>query len=147
MPLLEVGQIAHAEVLGVGAVTGRVRLVSPEIDRTTHLGHVRIALPTGKELLVGGFARATIDAGQSCGISVPTSAVLLRPAGPVVQVVQNGHISTRPVELGLASNGRWEIRKGLTKGETIVAQAGAFLHNGDAVRPVATEQGGTTGGT
>ena len=45
-----------------GDIAGRLRLVSPEIDRTTQLGHVRIALGANAPLKVGMFARATIDA-------------------------------------------------------------------------------------
>src|SRR3981081_3327581 len=43
-------------------VVGRVRLVSPQIDRTTQLGHVRISLANNPSLRVGMFARANIDA-------------------------------------------------------------------------------------
>jgi multidrug efflux pump subunit AcrA (membrane-fusion protein) len=44
---------------------GRVRLVSPQIDRTTQLGHIRISLTNNPSLKVGMFARANIDAKRS----------------------------------------------------------------------------------
>src|ERR1700726_3059303 len=43
-------------------LVGRVRLVSPQIDRATQLGHVRITLASNPQLKVGMFARAHIDA-------------------------------------------------------------------------------------
>src|ERR1700709_2443584 len=42
-------------------VGGRGRLVSPQIDRTTQLGHVRISLTNNPSLKVGMFAGANID--------------------------------------------------------------------------------------
>src|SRR5258708_34989218 len=49
----------------------RVRLVSPQIDRTTQLGRVRITLSNNPSLKVGMFARASIDAKRSCGVAGP----------------------------------------------------------------------------
>src|SRR5258708_36199327 len=54
---------------------GRVRLVSPQIDRTTQLGRVRITLSNNPSLKVGMFARASIDAKRSCGVAVPRTAL------------------------------------------------------------------------
>src|SRR2546429_2718089 len=50
-------------------MVGRVRLVSPQIDRTTQLGHIRISLTNNPSLKVGMFARANIDAKRSCGVA------------------------------------------------------------------------------
>ena len=38
---------------------GRVRQVSPTVDRSTQIGHVRIALTSNPSLKVGAFARAS----------------------------------------------------------------------------------------
>src|SRR3954454_18991775 len=56
-------------------LVGRVRLVSPQIDRSSQLGHVRIALTNNPSLRVGMFARANIDAKRSCGVAVPRTAI------------------------------------------------------------------------
>jgi multidrug efflux pump subunit AcrA (membrane-fusion protein) len=44
MAAVKVGQPARVEVAGVGEVAGTVRLVSPEVDKATRLGRVRIYL-------------------------------------------------------------------------------------------------------
>src|SRR6202035_3799124 len=49
-------------------ILGRVRLVSPQIDRATQLGHVRITLTGTAQLKPGMFARVHIDAKRSCGV-------------------------------------------------------------------------------
>ena len=45
-------------------IVGRVRLVSPQIDRNTQLGHVRIALNNSSDIKIGMFAQASIDANK-----------------------------------------------------------------------------------
>src|SRR6202041_2819106 len=54
---------------------GRVRLISPQIDRTSQLGHVRLSLAKNPSLKVGMFARANIDAKRSCGVAIPRTAI------------------------------------------------------------------------
>ena len=56
-------------------LVGRVRLVSPEIDRKTQMGHVRLSLTSDPTLRIGMFVRANIDARRSCGVAVPRSAI------------------------------------------------------------------------
>src|SRR5260370_34681855 len=65
-------------------LVGRVRLVSPQIDRTTQLGHIRISLTNNPSLKVGMFARANIDAKRSCGVAVSATAHE-QLTGPVVK--------------------------------------------------------------
>jgi len=109
---------------------GRVRLVSPQIDRTTQLGHVRIALTNNPSLKVGMFARASIDAKRSCGVAVPRTAI----DHLTVQVIKGNTVETRKVRVGLVSDTSTEILEGLDVGETVVADAGSSLHDGDKIK-------------
>jgi hypothetical protein len=56
--------------------------------------------------------------------------------GPVVQVIRDNRIETRRVAVGLFAQSDVEIRQGLAEGDMIVVRAGAFLRDGDRVRPV-----------
>jgi HlyD family secretion protein len=103
---------------------------------------VRIFLGADRALHIGGFARAVIETSTAKGLAVPAGAVLYGPDGPAVQVVKTDHVETRLVRTGLAAADAVEIRSGLSEGEMVVARAGAFLRNGDPVRPVL--QGQTT---
>jgi multidrug efflux pump subunit AcrA (membrane-fusion protein) len=116
-------------------VTGRVRLVSPQIDRATQLGHVRIALAGNPSLKIGTFARASIDAKRSCGVSVPRTAI----DHLTVQVVKGNIVETRRVRTGLVSDTATEILEGLAAGEIVVADAGTSLHDGDRIKTVFAE--------
>jgi hypothetical protein len=77
-----------------------------------------------------------IKTGQSCGVSVPLTAILYGSAGTVVQVIRRDRVETRHVEVGLMSAGQVEIRDGLVEGDIVVARAGALLREGDPVRPI-----------
>jgi multidrug efflux pump subunit AcrA (membrane-fusion protein) len=121
---------------GVPDLVGRVRLVSPQIDRTTQLGHVRISMTNNPSLKVGMFARANIDAKRSCGVAVPRTAI----DHLTVQVVKGNTIETRKVKVGLVSDTSTEVLEGLDVGETVVADAGTSLHDGDQIKTMFAEE-------
>ena len=121
---------------GVPDLVGRVRLVSPQIDRTTQLGHVRISMTNNPSLKVGMFARANIDAKRSCGVAVPRTAI----DHLTVQVVKGNTIETRRVRVGLVSDTSTEILEGLDVGEIVVADAGTSLHDGDQIKTMFAEE-------
>ncbi|MCK5551059.1 MAG: efflux RND transporter periplasmic adaptor subunit [Hyphomicrobiaceae bacterium] len=133
---IHVGQKARIDVAGVGEVTGTVRLVSPEVNKDTRLGRVRIFLGDDPKLRIGGFARGVIDTAEARGLSVPTAAVVFDSSGAFVQVVRDGRVERRVIETGLVAAGLVEVREGLALGDVVVAKAGTFLRDGDAVRPV-----------
>ena len=115
---------------------GRVRLVAPEIDRTTQLGRVRISVTNNPSLKVGVFARASIDAKRSCGVSIPKTAI----DHLTVQVVKGNVVETRKVRVGLSSDTATEILEGLEVGEIVVADAGSSLHDGDHIKTMFADE-------
>ena len=115
---------------------GEIRLVSPKVDETTRLGDVRVALPKSDALHVGSFARGAVQVARTRGVVVPRSAVVFDGDTASVQVVQDGTIDTRKVELGVSDGTSVEIRDGVTAGEQVVATAGTFVRDGDRVTPV-----------
>jgi multidrug efflux pump subunit AcrA (membrane-fusion protein) len=122
---------------GAPDLIGRVRLVSPEIDRKTQLGRVRIALTNNPSLKVGMFARVSIDAKRSCdGVAVPRSAI----DHLTVQVVKGNTVETRRVRVGLVSDTSTEILEGVTEGEIVVADAGTSLHDGDKIKTMFADE-------
>ncbi|CAN7741987.1 HlyD family efflux transporter periplasmic adaptor subunit [Bradyrhizobium sp. LjRoot220] len=133
---LQINQSARIKVIGAGEVDGRVRRLSTTVEPNSQLAQVFIAITTNRRLLVNSAGRAQIKTGQSCGISVPLTAILYGNAGTVVQVVKRQRVETRRVETGLMSQGQVEIREGIVEGDIVVARAGALLREGDPVRPV-----------
>ena len=141
---LKVGQTARIEIAGLGDTVGRVRVVSPEVDAATQLGKARITVGNDDKYKVGAYARAIVEVGQSCGPTVPLSAVLYGPEGAVVQVVRDNRVETRRVRVGLLSGGDAEIREGLNEGDLVVSRAGAFLREGDRVKGVLAGTAGSS---
>ncbi len=132
---LRAGQPARVEIAG-GERRGTVRLVSPEVSRATRLGRVRVAVEGNEGLVIGSFARAAVETARRDGVLAPLSAVLFQPGGAVIQVVRDGVVETRPVQVGLRDGLRAEIRQGLAAGEGVVAVSGTFVRGGDRVTPV-----------
>jgi multidrug efflux pump subunit AcrA (membrane-fusion protein) len=116
-------------------IVGRVRLVLPQIDRNTQLGHVRITLPGNPAIKIGMFAQASIDAKRSCGVAIPRTAI----DHLTVQVVKGNVVETRKVKVGLVSDTSTEILEGLEVGEIVVADAGSSLHDGDQIKTMFAE--------
>jgi multidrug efflux pump subunit AcrA (membrane-fusion protein) len=133
---LNPGAVVHISRDNAPDVMGHVRLVSPQIDRATQLGHIRIALTDNPSLKIGTFARASIDAKRSCGVSVPRTAI----DRLTVQVVKDNIVETRRVRTGLASDTATEILEGLAVGEIVVADAGTSLHDGDRIKAVFAQE-------
>lgn len=117
-------------------VVGKVRSISPQIDRATQLGKIRISLNNNPSLKVGMFARANIDAKRSCGVAVPRTAI----DRLTLQVVKGNTIETRKVRVGLTSETSTEILEGLDVGETVVADAGTSLHDGDQIKTMFADE-------
>lgn len=140
VPELRIGKVqaGQAAVVTSGAtsVPGTVRLVSPEVDRVTRQGKVRIAIPDPAGQRIGSFARGLVETRRVHAVSVPQSAVLYGDQGPFVQVVEKDRIVSTPVKLGIASEQRVEVLSGLKEDAVYVIKAGAFLRDGDAVSPV-----------
>ena len=126
------GVTARVTIDGGPEVSGRVRIIAPEIDRRTQLGKARLSVPRHPAIKVGMFARATIDANRSCGVSIPKSAL----DHSTVQVVKDNIVETRKVQVGLFSDTDIEIREGIKEGEIVVANAGTSLHDGDKVKVI-----------
>jgi HlyD family secretion protein len=133
---LSVNQAARVKIIGAGEIDGKVRRLAPTVEPNSQLGQVFVGVSSNRKLLVNSSGRATIKTGQSCGVSVPLTAILYSTAGTVVQVVRRDRVETRRVETGLMSAGQVEIREGIQEGDIVVARAGALLREGDPVRPV-----------
>jgi len=136
LPKLNPGAPARVSRDDAPDMVGRVRVISPSIDRATQLGHVRISLTNNPTLKIGMFSRASIDAKRSCGVSIPNSAI----DHLTVQVVKANTIETRKVHIGLVTDTDTEITDGLDVGEIVVADAGSSLHDGDQVKTMFADE-------
>ncbi len=128
LPVVRIGQTVSAEftAMGGGLRTGRVVFISPSVSSETRTTKIRIALSNHDGALKPGMF-ATIhlrgDAGAST-LSVPRAAVLVTGARTLVFVKgADGMLTPRDVILGMHTDDRIEIVRGVREGETVVASA------------------------
>lgn len=137
LPGLSVG--ARAKVTPVGnanALDGQVWQISPVVDPVTRQGLVRIALSYARDVRPGGFASASLIAGEAERPLVPESALQSDDKGSYVLIVNAADtVERRDVKVGQVSDKGVTILSGLTGSERIVALAGGFLAVGQKVRP------------
>lgn len=142
MPHLKAGQKAAVRIVGVDReFEGQVWLLGPTIDPKTRLGMVRVALSPDPLLRPGAFAHGFVMAGEAEKPILPHSALQADATGAFVYVVgEENKVLRRPVRVGKAVEQGIIIEDGLTGEEQVVASAGAFLREGEAIAPVVRPQ-------
>ncbi|WP_428150702.1 efflux RND transporter periplasmic adaptor subunit [Brevundimonas sp.] len=137
LALVRAGQSATISSDQVGQTTGRVRIVTPEVDAENRLGTARIALSGSGGFRPGMFAKAEIDVGAQPTITVPTAAVLYRENRSGVYVLMtNNHVRFQQVTVLSRSAERTSVT-GLNAGAQVVVDGAGFLGDGDRVNVVA----------
>lgn len=136
------GMRAQLTLPGGESLQGTVRKLAPTVDPQTRNGLVYVDLPRSSAALAGMFARGEFLVGESRGLTLPQSAVLLRDGFSYVLRVTPGQDGLGRVALTKVQTGRragdWvEITGGLDANAQVVAKGGAFLGDGDVVRVVA----------
>lgn len=115
---------------------GRVWQRSPIIDPVSRQGVARILIPYDRDLRPGGFASADIRAGAANVPLLPESAVQTDARGSFVYVIgRDDKIVRRGVTIGEVTDQGMAITSGLNGDERVVQVAGAFLSEGQKVRP------------
>jgi HlyD family secretion protein len=145
LPSLRVGQTVSVLLTGsTQSYPGRVRLLGAVIDPTTRLGMARVALQPDQNLRPGAFARAEVTVSNAERAVLPQTAVLTDDRGSYVLIVDaQNKVARRAVRVsGVVQNGV-TIAGGLNSEERVIATAGAFLQEGELVRPVSKDSSGS----
>lgn len=131
------GQKAYLTVAG-GArkIEGTVRLVSPTVDPSTRLGSVHVILPGDGPARSGMYASAEIIVEDTNALALPLSAVTAGREGSTTRRVEGDIVKQVKIETGIEDSGFIEIVSGLAAGDKVVEKAGAFVRDGDRIRPV-----------
>ncbi len=134
---IRVGQRADVALPSGAVVSGVVRVVSPEVDQNTKLGHVRITLPVRPDLRPGGYGRADFVESTRAAAVVPESALRFDADGASVMVVQpDDRVRRVAVKTGARAQGMVELTEGPPAGARVLLGGGAFVLDGDKVRLV-----------
>ena len=134
--------VAELQALPGEEFLGRVSYIYPTIDPATRTARVRVELPNAAFALKPG-AYATLrltGTGRLNTLSVPRTAVLSTGERHLVFVrLPDGMLEPRSVDIGMATDDRIEVLRGLAIGDTVVASATFLL---DAESNLGTLLGG-----
>ena len=138
LPLLKVGQMVDVKLTGTTKVyQGRIRLLGAVIDPATRLGTAKISLTPDPNLRPGAFARAEVTVSNAERAVLPQTAVLNDDKGSYVLVVNaQGKIERKTIRVTGMVPGGVTIAEGIDPKDQIVTTAGAFLQEGETVKPV-----------
>lgn len=115
--------------------TATIREIRPALDSSTQTLEVIAELPGGREWYSLGSVRGEVTVGVHRGaLVVPEQAVVLRPAGAVVYVLDGETVKERPVTIGLSRDGVIEISAGVQAGETVAVDGASLLSDGARIR-------------
>jgi RND family efflux transporter MFP subunit len=133
LALVRAGQSATISSEQVGQTSGRVRIVTPEVNAQSRLGVARVALAAASGFRPGMFARTEIDVGAQPTITVPTASVLYREnkAG-VFMLGTNNQVRFQPVTVLSRTTTRTSVN-GVVAGTRVVVDGAGFLGDGDRV--------------
>ena len=138
LPLLKVGQLVDVKLTGMSKVyQGRIRLLGAIIDPATRLGTAKVSLTPDPNLRPGAFARAEVTVSNAERAVLPQTAVLTDDKGSYVLIVNaQGKIERRTIRVTGMVPGGVTIADGIDPKDQIVTTAGAFLQEGETVKPV-----------
>ena len=111
--------------------SGRVGVVSGEVDAATHTLHLRVVLPNPDgRIKPAMFGSIRILRSSTTGILVPASAVIREGNHSYVYIgTSSNHYERRDVTLGRTVDGSIEVVSGLRVGDTIVSEGALLLRS------------------
>lgn len=132
--------VGHSAKLRVDAMplttfTATIALISPTIDAKTGTFRATAHIEnTDGDLAPGMFGRFTIAyAEHRNALVIPAAAAVQEDSEIVVYVVRDGAAVRRVIEVGLRSNDRLEVLRGLAGDEKIVVTGQSSLRDGSPV--------------
>lgn len=119
--------------------TGKIDIVYPTIDATTHTFPVEIKLAnTDRKVRPGMYGRAVVNFGTKDRVVVPDVAVI-KQAGSgdfYVYTYADGKVKNNKVQLGKRMGNRYELLSGIENGSNVVIAGHAGINDGMEVEVV-----------
>lgn len=134
---LKIGQSADIQLSGLAeAISGKIRLIAPRVDSATRTANIRVSMPKQNAAPVGLFANATITTGKAEGLMLPATAIQQDSNGAYVWSLDAAKKAVRlPVTI-TERNSDSVLVEDIATDISVVARAGAFIKEGDAVSVV-----------
>lgn len=104
-------------------IQGRVVEIVPSSDPSSRTEIVRVHLTSTQDLVPGMFGRLMIPLKPEPVLTIPESALIRVGQLTMVDMVRQGVIERRTVQLGRLIEGEYEVLSGLATGEIVVLRA------------------------
>jgi len=119
--------------------SGQLAAIAPEVDERNRHFMIDVRVPNnGRALLSGMYATARIiEATTANAVLVPKDAIATRDGKRIVQRVQGDTVTAVEIKEGLTDGTRVQIVKGLSAGDTVLADARKQIASGTKVRGIA----------
>lgn len=134
--VVSVGQSVRLHPVGMhSSLTLPITEVRPAVGARSRAVEVVVDVTNPGDWRAGGSMVGQIILASRDGVVVPPNAVVRRPSGDVVYVVDEASdvVAQRLVELGVRGPDWVEVRSGLDAGEMIVVDGAGFLTDGARV--------------
>lgn len=144
---VRVGQQAALQIEGrAQAVPAKIVRINPSAQAGSRsvLAYLEVLDVNG--LRQGLFAQGTLGTGRLTTLSVPLAAVRTDKPAPYVQIVENGQVAHKAVELGARGDAEGETMvavKGIAPGTTVIKGALGPLREGTQVKFTSLPSGST----
>jgi RND family efflux transporter MFP subunit len=133
---VRIGQTGSLRIEGLPqSVPARVVRISPSAQAGSRSVLVYLAVTPSEGLRNGLFAQGELATDKVSALSIPVSAVRTEKPEPFVQIVENGQVAHRAVQIGAA---------GRAEGESMVAVNGLAANTAVIRGPVGPLRAGTT---
>lgn len=140
-PETVLGQLARGQKVYLTTPTapgdelvGKLNELRPMVGTGNRAGEAIVQVRNPGNWAPGASVAGRVVIATRRSVTVPDVAVVLRPAGRVVYVLNgDGTVRQSTVEVGVRLAGRLEIRSGLEAGETVAVDGAHYLTDGAAV--------------
>ena len=135
-PSIKVGQMVRLSTPTApdASVTGKIEQVRPMVGGSSRAFDAIVAVKNPGGWKPGASVNGAVMLEEHAqAVAVPEVSVVLRPAGKVVYVIENGKAVQRIVTTGVRQDGLVEILSGVSAGETVAVDGAGFLTDKAAV--------------
>jgi RND family efflux transporter MFP subunit len=120
MDRIHLNQVLAFRIDAAGRETrGRVVEIVPSSDPASRSVVVRVHLSDTKDIVPGMFGRLLIPVKAEEVLTVPASALIRAGQLTMLDVVSDGRVERRTVQLGRAIGNQYEVLSGIAAGETV----------------------------
>lgn len=137
LPALKVGQVVLVTSVDGKDHAGKIRVVSPTVNPSTHNGLIYVDLPVDEAMRPGMFARGKIEYTAAEALLIPLASLVSSDGYNYVFVVEaDRKVHRQLIKTGVLQGNNIEVVEGLKPGANIVTTGAGFLKDGDLVNVV-----------